>query len=167
MTRGRKPQSARQKKLAGNPGKRPLNVREPEPERGLPEPPKSMSPRVVEVYQMLGGLLDGMGVMTLADGVALQVAAYSYVQWERTAQWMTASLSQEIIGDIQATPKERAEWVRSPMAVAHKHNIKALRDSLTELGLNPTARTRLMTTGPDDKESREEMQLRPYREDVG
>jgi phage terminase small subunit len=168
MTRGRKSQTTQQKKLAGNPGKRPLNEREPQPSRGLVAPRADMPGAVVEAYHEIADLLDSMGQLFTVDTIALEVAAYGLVQFRRTAQWMLAGMTQEITGDLKATePAERLAWARSPMAIAHKQNTKELRASLAELGLNPTARSQLTTGGPPAQESKEEVALKPYVEGAG
>ena len=167
MPRGRKPKSAAAKRLDGNPGTRPINDREPEPERGFPEPPANMPDDVVEAYMMIGRLVDGMGVLSVVDGILLSVAAYAYVRWDRTARWMVAGLTQEISGVLSGEDANQEKWTRSPMAIADRDNSKAIRECLTELGLTPTSRARLMTMGGDAKESREETMLKPFREDAG
>lgn len=167
MARGRKPKSAAEKRLDGNPGCRPINDREPEPERGFPDPPANMPEEVVEAYMMIGRLVDSMGVLSVVDGILLSVTACAYVRWDRTARWMAIALKQEIIGVLSGETSDQKQWTRSPMAIADRDNSKQLRECLTELGLTPTSRARLMTTGGEPKESREEMMLKPYREDAG
>jgi len=66
------------KVLTGNPGKRPINENEPEPERGVPKIPIWLYefPVAVEEWKRESAILDSIGVMTIADGAALATRCY-------------------------------------------------------------------------------------------
>ena len=59
------------KLVTGNPGKRPLNKREPQPAGGIPDAPAYLSPRARSAWDHVSPLLNKMGVLTMADGMAL------------------------------------------------------------------------------------------------
>ena len=52
-TRGRKPTPTAIRELEGNPGKRPLNTREPHPERKAPACPKWLEPEAKKEWRRL------------------------------------------------------------------------------------------------------------------
>ena len=59
------------KRAEGNPGKRPLNDREPEPDPTAPKCPKSLSKRAKAAWKKVVPQLSQMGVLTRIDGEAL------------------------------------------------------------------------------------------------
>ncbi|SPZ33006.1 Phage terminase, small subunit [Raoultella planticola] len=56
----------------GNPGKRKLNDKEPTPAREIPSPPAHLTDWGKVAWGRLTVLLDGMGVLTVADTLALE-----------------------------------------------------------------------------------------------
>jgi len=68
--RPRKPTAL--KLVIGNRDKRWRNEREPKPPRGRPKPPRHLSSRAREAWEYLSEVLDNMGVLTLADKLALE-----------------------------------------------------------------------------------------------
>ncbi|MCB2250075.1 P27 family phage terminase small subunit [Salmonella enterica subsp. diarizonae] len=69
---GRRPKPTRLKVVAGNPGKRKINDKEPAPAHEIPSPPSHLTDWGKVAWGKLTVLLDGMGVMTIADGLALE-----------------------------------------------------------------------------------------------
>ena len=69
--RGRKPKPTVLKLLDGNPGKRPLNDREPTAPQGIPEPPNWLDDEARAEWFRTVKVLADMGVMSLADDTAL------------------------------------------------------------------------------------------------
>src|SRR6185312_2686519 len=59
--RGRKPKPSALKLLAGNPGKRALNKREPRPRREIPSPPAHLSDGARTAWGALSTRLDRLG----------------------------------------------------------------------------------------------------------
>ncbi|EJR8278139.1 P27 family phage terminase small subunit, partial [Escherichia coli] len=69
---GRRPKPSHLKAVTGNPGKRKLNDKELLPSREIPSPPPHLTDWGKVAWGKLTVLLDGMGVMTVADGLALE-----------------------------------------------------------------------------------------------
>lgn len=72
--RGRRPKPTALKVLEGNPGKRPLNRREPQPLRSIPTCPAHLSPTAKGEWKRLAGQLHRLGILSQLDRAAL--AAY-------------------------------------------------------------------------------------------
>lgn len=68
--RGRKP-APTSLKIANGVRKSRINTAEPVFQRGIPEPPPSVTGRALEIWNYYGAMLDSSGVMTLADRDAL------------------------------------------------------------------------------------------------
>ena len=64
---GRKPKPAAVKKLEGNPGKRKLNTKEPNPGKGMPDCPAWLLPEAKTEWIRLSEKLNQMGVLTEID----------------------------------------------------------------------------------------------------
>lgn len=68
---GRRPKPTHLKVVTGNPGKRKLNDKEPTPAKEIPSPPAHLTDWGKVAWGRLTVLLDGMGVLTVADTLAL------------------------------------------------------------------------------------------------
>lgn len=69
---GRRPKPTHLKVVTGNPGKRKLNDKEPQPAKEIPSPPAHLSDWGKVAWGRLTVLLDGMGILTVADSLALE-----------------------------------------------------------------------------------------------
>ena len=72
---GRRPKPTELKLLEGNPGHRPLNLHEPKPLKGIPASPIGLNAEGQATYALLAVQLDALGVLTNADGSALELLA--------------------------------------------------------------------------------------------
>jgi len=79
---GRHPKSTKLKIITGNPGGRPLNENEPQPEIGIPEMPIWISefPMAIENWERESKILDDMGLMTHAEAGLLAMRSYLFSQ---------------------------------------------------------------------------------------
>lgn len=66
------------KKLAGNPGKRPMNKDEPQPKTGAPECPEWMAGDALAEWNRIVPELDRLGVLTCVDGGVLEAYCVTY-----------------------------------------------------------------------------------------
>ena len=124
---GRKPTPTRLKVLTGNPGKRPVNKNEPDPPRGIAEMPAWLRefPVAVEEWIRESEILDGMGVLTIADSGLFAMRCY-------------------LAAMIQAESKENTEGVKHLKLITEYRQIGSL------FGLDPAARSKL-SINPDEK----------------
>ena len=132
---GRRPKPTVLKKLAGNPGKRPLNKNEPQPKSSIPDCPKFLAKEAVLEWKRITVELSVLGVVTQIDRAAL--AAYCQV-W---ARWAKAEdrLNQE--GEFVQTKK--GNEIQNPyLAIANKC-LKQMREYLVEFGMTPSSRSRI------------------------
>ena len=136
MTRGRKPKTAAQKLMDGNPGKRKIRPDLPAPV-GVPPMPKRLmvDPVAVEKWQELVPILQGLGTLTTADGEALATLCEVY------------SAAQSCLLELRATgPVMRTDLggVKPNPAGPLYRGLVSLQSSLmNEFGLTPTSRVRL------------------------
>ena len=139
MHPGRKPKPTALKRYNGNPGKRPLNLAEPIPPDGLPDCPDHLSDSARTEWHRLAAVLHGMGIFTTIDRAALAAYCQTYGRWveaeERLAE--TPTLFKTPSGYVQQSP-----W----LTVANKQ-LELMARYMTELGLTPAARSRLVASG--------------------
>ncbi len=137
---GRRPKPTALRLLEGNAGKRPLNKKEPKPKRGVPTSPSYLSKRAKEAWVRIGGELEAMGVLTIADGTALEVLVLTYDEW-RSAHDAIVDRGGALSYDCET---ETGTIVRAYPEVAIRADAaKRLRGMLTEFGLTPSSRSKV------------------------
>lgn len=80
---GRRPKPTHLKVVTGNPGKRKLNDKEPQPAREIPSPPEHLTDWGKTAWGRMTVLLDGMGILTVADTFALERLCDIYADIEK------------------------------------------------------------------------------------
>ncbi len=126
--------------LAGNPGRRPLNQREPQPPilMELPQPPLPLSSNARREWVRTGGMLLRTGILTELDLSAL--AAYCVVY----GRWVEAEGDVRRRGVMVPAKPRSKNLVQNPfLAIANKALQQMLR-LLAEFGLTPSTRTRIV-----------------------
>lgn len=78
---GRKPKPTNLKLIDGNPGKRPLNGKEPKPKPVKPTCPTWLNVDAKKMWKCLEKELEKLGLLTNIDGQAFSAACQSYGIW--------------------------------------------------------------------------------------
>ncbi len=133
--RGRRPKPTKLKKLAGNPGKRPLNRREPKA-TGRPVCPDHLDAIARSEWERVAPLLTEMGVLASVDMAALgsYCAAYSV--------WVQAQLDINLRGLSRKVPMKG--MVTNPSVRLARDAMDQMRKFMTEFGMTPSSRSRLV-----------------------
>ena len=134
--RGRKPKPTVLKLLDGNPGKRPLNDREPTAPQGVPDPPSWLDDEARAEWFRTVQVLSDMGLMSRADGTAL--AAYCTIY----SRWVHAEAQVRKFGTIVKSPEKNFPMTSPYLTVANQ-SLEAMRKFLVEFGLTPSSRSRI------------------------
>ena len=79
--RGQTPIPTALKLLRGNPGKRPLNKREPKPRAGAPSCPAWLEPEAKKIWREIAPQLQEMGVLTHIDRTMLTLLCETWARW--------------------------------------------------------------------------------------
>lgn len=140
MTTGRPPKPTKVKQLQGNPGKRALNKREPQPEGDAPRPPYGFKKRFPLAYDIWNQVVDAMehtGVLTAADAAAVRLASHHY----ELAIKAVATLRQEGLTRLDENGIER----KNPHLQIFRDNSRLFLQYADRMGWNPSARARLKT----------------------
>lgn len=137
MTRGRKPKPTRLRALEGNPGRRPFNPDEPKPAAVEPEKPGDLSPLEGEIWDAVAEDLRAMKLFHRADTSLLVGFVHSYA---RALECDAAARREGLVID---TPHGRK---RNPHTTLSREAWIAVKAFGSELGLSPSARSRLQVT---------------------
>lgn len=136
--RGRPPKPTALKVLEGNPGKSPLNQNEPKPEKKAPNCPSWLLPDAKKEWRRLSKELEAMGLLTRIDMAAFAGYCQAYARWKEAEEFISkhGSILKTASGYIQQIPQ---------VSIAQQ-NLKQMRNFCSELGLTPSARSRLNIT---------------------
>jgi len=131
-----RPKPTALKILEGNPGKRPLNAREPQPEPGIPECPEHLTGDARKEWERITPLLDAVGLLSEMDmaGVAGYCQAWGH--------FVDANRKLNRHG-ILLKGKTEGEYTINPYYRVAQDASKELRQYLDGLGLSPSSRTRI------------------------
>jgi len=134
-TRGRKPKPTALKVLEGNPGKRPLNMNEPKPEKKAPKCPSWLEPEAKKEWRRMSKQLEELGVLTQVDAAAFAGYCQAYARWKEAEEFLSKH------GTIFKTPSGYIQQV--PQVSIAQTYLKIMRDFCSEFGLTPSSRSRI------------------------
>ena len=149
-TRGRKPKPTAVKVLEGNPGKRPLNMYEPVPEKKAPECPSWLNDEAKEEWDRLADKMVNLGTLTEMDMAAFAGYCQSYARWKEAEEFIEKHVT------IVKTPS--GYWQQVPQVSIAQTNLKVMLKFCSEFGLTPSFRSR-MIAGEVQEGSVDEMEF--------
>lgn len=135
-TRGRKPKPTAVKVLEGNPGKRPLNMNEPVPDKIAPDCPTWLSEEAKLEWERLSDKMVNLGTLTEMDMAAFAGYCQSYARWKEAEEFI------EQHGTIVKTPS--GYWQQVPQVSIAQTNLKIMLKFCSEFGLTPSSRSRMI-----------------------
>jgi P27 family predicted phage terminase small subunit len=131
--------------LEGNPGKRPINKREPQPRRVAPKCPAYLDEDAKTEWRRLVPVLRRMKVLTEADSMALSSLCQAYSTMIKAQSKLTESglLFKTQSGYVQ----------QSPLLSIVSSCVETITRLAREFGLTPASRTRLqmLSGAPEDQ----------------
>ena len=149
-TRGRKPKPTALKVLEGNPGKRPLNDREPVPPKGTLKCPAWLLPEAKKEWKRLAPALEAMGVLTMADLTAFAGYCQAYARWREAEEFITQH------GSIFRTPSGYVQQV--PQVSIAQTYLKIMNKFAEQFGLTPSSRSRIIASDGGPADAADEME---------
>ena len=147
--RGRKPKPTALKELEGNPGKRPLNKKEPKPKKKAPRCPSWLEKDAKKEWKRMSKKLESLGILTEVDLAAFSGYCQAYARWKEAEEFITQH------GSIIRTPNGYLQQV--PQVSIAQTNMKILLRFCEQFGLTPSSRSRI-TAGEGKTESTDEME---------
>jgi P27 family predicted phage terminase small subunit len=151
MAQGRRPNPTALKKLAGNPGRRPLSSAEPEPPvLAEATPPEWLDERAREMWTALSPLLINLKVLTVADAAALSALCDAWSEWRlaRDVVKRDGMVSEE---PVMTRSGEIAGYkIRQRPEVGIASDAwRRVRLMMVEFGLTPASRTKVHGVTPE------------------
>lgn len=146
------PEPTELKRRKGNPGKRPLNTREPKPAMGLPACPDSLSPIAKKLWHGLGPMLVRNGVMSEADGPAFAGLCATEALFVRVAPAVDEMALFQETTHVDGAGTEHVERKTDPGFKVVLEILKERRAQHAQFGMTPASRSKIVTllAGEDD-----------------
>ncbi len=125
--------------LRGNPGKRPINKNEPQPEAKRPRMPRWLGGKAKWAWKELVPLLEDMRVLTVADKKALELLCDAYQTYRDARQVVIEE------GSVYSYVNREGDEIFKIRPEVHiaQESWKMVRQMLQEFGLTPAARTKV------------------------
>jgi P27 family predicted phage terminase small subunit len=142
---GRKPKPTAAKRLAGNPGKRPLNQGEPQFLGPKPRKPAGLPYYASVFWDKLAGPLYENGLLTVADVPVFEGLCYTFHFMKEAAKILKS--------DGQITTDEKGLKRKHPANQLFRDNYKLLMQAAAEFGISPSSRSRMDLGLADGDES--------------
>lgn len=144
--RGPPPKPTALRLLNGNAAKRPINDREPTPEKGRPRCPGWLPDEAKKVWKRVVEDLDRMGVLTVVDGDALTAYCQTYVRWKAAEEFLIKH------GEVYPLRDEKGQircMQQFPQVSIARNLLLVLRAFMGEFGLAPASRSRISLPADD------------------
>lgn len=138
---GRRPKPTALKERTGNPGKRPLNRREPKPVSGLAPCPAWLTGEGRREYRRLGRVLVGMGVMTTVDRTSF------VMRCEAWGRYVEARAQVAKLGTVVKTAN--GNLIQNPYLPVMNKALEQVAKFDSEFGLTPSSRSRVQGQGDE------------------
>lgn len=138
----RPPKPTALKLVQGNPGKRPLNNKEPKLKVEAPKVPAHLSPKAKTAWKGLCETLGDMGVIAKADGKALELLCDAYSEWRDLRKVVD---SEGHTYQTLSTTGDTIYKARPEVAMA-ADAWKRISVMLQQFGLTPSSRSKVNAT---------------------
>ena len=137
------------KLLEGNPGQRPLNVNEPQPESELPQCPDWLADEAKIEWDRIVPELYRLGLITKIDVTALIGYCQSWGRYVEAEKYLNDNDTIMVAdsGYMQQVPQ---------VGIAQKY-LKQCQSFMTEFGLTPSSRGRLQLPGHSEDDPMEKL----------
>jgi P27 family predicted phage terminase small subunit len=136
--KGRKPKPTFLKLIEGNPGHRPINRDEPEPEGELKDPPEHFSSRQQRIWREC---IENspQGLLSKLDGSMLEIFVVAKSGWEAAIARVEES------GAVVRIPG--GQWAQNPFVSIARRHAETMVKVGSELGFSPASRSRVKISG--------------------
>lgn len=140
---GRPRKSNTAKRLAGNPGKRPV-TEEPKPDSTMPELPAHLDAEAQREWKRMAPELHRLGLLTVVDRTAFAAYCQAWANWVSACKMMNAE------GPVLTSDKGNSYL--NPWAMVASQSLEQMNRFGAPFGLTPGARRKLDVKPPEPED---------------
>ena len=153
--KGRKPKPTALKILAGNPGKKPLNDKEPKIPDGKPTCPRHLNHYAKLEWKRIAPILYKAGLLNFIDRAMLAVYCQNWGRWVEAETRLKEMEEDFKIGSVIKTPKDN--YVQNAwLGISNRAQDKMMKVAV-EFGMSPSSKSRVMVQIGDEEISLAEL----------
>jgi P27 family predicted phage terminase small subunit len=130
--------------LEGNPGKKRLNINEPQPQPSMPSCPPHLKGVARTEWKRIVPELYELGLLSNIDRMALAAYCDSYAEWKQACELL------ERKSPILKT--EAGNIIQNPLVGIKHKAAEQMHKFLTEFGMTPASRSRIQVNRKPDNE---------------
>jgi len=146
--KGRKPKPSHLRVVTGNPGKRPLNAREPQPAARLPECPPELTDDGKDEWGRISVELYNCGLLAGVDRAALGAYCQAYGRWVQAERALAKMAANDPLTGGLLIKTTNGNAIQNPLVgIANKAMADMVRYAV-EFGMTPSARSRIEALAP-------------------
>lgn len=145
---GPPPKPTALKVLQGNPGKRPLNKHEPQPEPDSGYCPRHLDNYAAEEWRRVVPDLRRMGLLTIVDRSALEAYCVNYGLYRQCKYILEQN------GLICVAPSGYLQ--QRPEVAIMRNALKEMRAFMTQFGMTPASRSKISVSAADEESAFEQ-----------
>lgn len=147
--RGRKPKPTAVKEMAGNPGKRALNKKEPKPDKQIPTCPDHLKGVARQEWERIAKELFALGIISKLDRASLAICCTAYADYVKACEKL------ETEGEVIISDKGGA--YQNPWMAIKKRSMDQVVKFYAEFGMTPSGRSRVKVDMPDEEDELEKL----------
>ncbi len=147
--RGRKPKPTHLKLVRGNPGKRPLNAREPKPAPALPQAPPELSADAKLEWDRIAGDLQRLSLLSAIDRGTLAAYCQAYGRWIAAERALRRMAERDQLTDGLMIKTTNGNPVQNPLVGTANKSMSDMVRFAAEFGMTPSARSRIRGEAPE------------------
>ena len=142
--KGRKPKPTALRLVEGNREHRPLNNLEPKPPAIAPRCPRHLDRQARKIWRLTTKVMAEMGTLAVSDQAVIAGFCAQYSRWIKAEERLAASEGP----DKEVMQTVNGHWIQNPwLGISNRAHDKMVKLA-AELGLTPTARTRIRLDKP-------------------
>ena len=149
--RGTKPAPSHLKLIRGNPGRRPVNAREPKPALSLPSAPAHLSAEAKAEWARVCVGLHACGILSEIDRAGLAAYCQAYGRWEQAERALAKMGENDITSGLMVKTKNGNAIQNPIVGTANKAMADVVRYA-AEFGMTPSSRTRVTAERAAEKD---------------
>lgn len=151
--RGRKPKPTHLKLVTGNPGKRPLNTREPRRATGRPMPPAHLTAEARTEWRRVIKLLHAVGAITTLDRAVLAVYCQAWARMVQAERALAAMAEQDPVTGALLVKTKSGNLIQNPLVGIANTAANIMNKACVEIGMTPSASTRIIGSTSGDRKT--------------